>query len=370
MRRPILVSLSLCLLAACSEGPASLVKAEMESGILQQGPIQAEVALDSGTIEQVRLSPDANASASPLTYVDANARIAIGANDTLMRSDSARPSNADVPLDDPSEGSATFVATARVNEHPDVVAPGNGDLWPSCWSDDGELYAAWGDGWGFDPERRVVDIGVARITGSPRESSLHGQNLAIGDAVGQLWVSGAYSRKPTGMACIDGALYLAVQNLAHDFDDAPVATIARSRDKGRSWEWDRTAPMFNDHQLTTIFFLDYGRDGEALSSGPYVYAYALDGNWRDSFSGRAADPTRLWLARIPRDALLDRARWEWFAMLDERGVPRWSSRTEDRAPVLVDERRVYVHPTADIGTGVSNMSVIAQGGVVYNAQLL
>src|SRR5689334_10622227 len=47
------------------------------------------------------------------------------------------------------------------------AAPGS-DLWPIAWSDDGELYASWGDGGGFggtDSDGRVA-VGIGRITGS------------------------------------------------------------------------------------------------------------------------------------------------------------------------------------------------------------
>jgi hypothetical protein len=261
------------------------------------------------------------------------------------------------------------IATTYVSDRPDVVLPGNGDLWPSCWSDDGELYAAWGDGWGFDSKQVSTDIGVARLSGSPRDNTLTGTNVAVGDALGQSWAPPGYNRKPTGMACVDGDLYLSVQTLAPDFDDAPAATIARSRDKGRTWEWDREAPMFADHLATTIFFLDYGQDGSSLARGPYVYAYALDGNWRDAFANRVTDPTSLWLARIPRDALQQRARWEWLSGLDARDTPSWSTSVEDRIPVLADERRLYQKTTPDLGNNVSNLSVLSQGSVVYNAPL-
>jgi hypothetical protein len=53
------------------------------------------------------------------------------------------------------------------------------------------------------------------------------------------------------MICVDGVLYLAVQDLALDFDDAPAATICRSDDKGRTWTWDKSAPMFGDYVFTT-----------------------------------------------------------------------------------------------------------------------
>lgn len=279
----------------------------------------------------------------------------------------APPSDSAVPED--SSPPASFFSMAEVSEHPTLVLPGDGDLWPSCWSDDDNVYAAWGDGWGFNQDKReLTDIGVARLTGSPRDGSLTGVNIAVGNAVGQVWTQGQYARKPTGMVCVGGDLYLAVQDLSLNFSDAPAATIARSRDKGRTWEWERAGPMFRDHQLTTIFFLDFGKDGEhAIDS--YVYAYGLDGNWRDSFSDEVPDPTQLWLLRVPRSSIQDRARWEWFSGLDASASATWSFDASARQPVLDDSRRLYSKTTPRFGPFVSNLSVLSQGSVVYDAPL-
>src|ERR687889_437735 len=62
---------------------------------------------------------------------------------------------------------SVFFATVAVEEHPTVVTASDGDLWPSCWADDGHLYSANGDGSGFDPSGPTVDIAVSRISGDP-----------------------------------------------------------------------------------------------------------------------------------------------------------------------------------------------------------
>src|SRR5271154_4695048 len=138
---------------------------------------------------------------------------------------------------------------------------GNGDLWPSCWAEDDNLYAGNGDGTGFGSV--YTDMAVSRISGTPRQ--------------------------PTGMLCRDGAIYLAFQNLNEStFDDAPAASIAKSVDHGATWTWDSSSPMFGTptnaaspkaYKFTTLFFLDYGKDSENAIDG-YVYAYGLDNNWR------------------------------------------------------------------------------------------
>lgn len=252
-----------------------------------------------------------------------------------------------------------WAATLRTTSSNHHSSESDGDLWPSCWAADGLMYSAWGDGYGFLPNDEWVDIGTARIHGDL--DNLRGENTALADAVGQVWNSGC-TRKPTGMVCVGNTIYLAVQDLSTEFDHAPAATVARSDDGGHSWSWDTEAPMFSDHVFTTIFFADYGRGGE-LNSSNFLYAYGLDGNWRCSPTGKAPDPIDLFLARVPQDAVQDRASWQFFAGPGPDEQPRWSSAVADRASVLHDERRDY--PLAHHAASGLNASVLGQGGVTY-----
>ncbi|MDQ0877361.1 hypothetical protein QFZ77_006020 [Paenibacillus sp. V4I3] len=197
----------------------------------------------------------------------------------MLTSSPSLPAHAVVPQD------STFFSTSS-NESSDTVnTASQGDLWASCWGDDGHLYAANGDGKGFTlgstspnsipPAPPNPDIAVNRISGSI--GSLSGATLASNNAVGQIWnTSGTYNRKPTGMVCVNGEIYLAVQDLNLDFNDAPNATIAKSTDHGSTWTWNTTAPMFNNHTFTTIMFLDYGQNSAWNTFDNYVYAYGLD----------------------------------------------------------------------------------------------
>ena len=252
-------------------------------------------------------------------------------------------------------GGSSPISAVSIADTPTAIGVSDGDLWPSCWSDDDALYAANGDGAGFGSV--TSDIVMNRITGSPASDDLAGEALGVGDDLGQVWTTEAgYTRKPTGMLCVDGVLYLAVQDLAPDFDRAPNATIARSDDHGATWTWDRSAPMFDDGVLTTIWFADYGRDAERRPDAEHVYAYGLDGSWRDSFTDAVADPTELFLARVPVASVQDASSWEFYAGEPGDDEPTWTSDVAAKRPVLVDERRVH------------GMTVLSQGGVTYLPQ--
>ena len=260
---------------------------------------------------------------------------------------------------------------ARIADDNTAIGVSDGDLWPSCWSDDDALYAANGDGAGFGNE--FADIVLNRITGSPFEDAgLEGEALAAGDALGQVWSGEGFTRKPTGMLCHDGSIYLAVQDLRIDFNEAPAATIARSDDHGLTWTWDTAEPMFHDHTFTTIWFADYGRDGEHSPDPGYAYAYGLDGNWRDSFDDSVPDPTELFLARVPLDSVQDASTWEYFEGEPGAEEVSWTADVDAKRPVLVDDR--VVHPSSQGSesgqtVGATNLSVLSQGGVTYLPRL-
>ena len=266
----------------------------------------------------------------------------------------------DVPMTDATVEGSSF-ARASIADAFQFSAFADGDLWPNCWGADDRLYAAHGDGRGFGLD--FADIGVNAIEGEP--DALTGETLAIGDELGSVWSGDRFTRKPTGMACVHGSIYLAVQDLRLDFNEAPAASISRSDDGGVTWEWDETAPMFDGGVFTTVFFLDYGKD-YANAPDDFVYAYGLDGNWRDSFDDSVPDPEDLYLARVPKDSVQDRASWEFST-----GQDQWSPDIDDRVAVLHDDRRQHLDVNSEGGgtVGAANLSVISQGSVVYNKPL-
>ena len=240
-----------------------------------------------------------------------------------------------------------------------LVPAWTGDLWAAAWGPDDRLYTANGDGLGFglvfgDVVLNVIDGFPPNLTGS----AVRG---AYGPHIAHKWgpEKWNYSRKPTGMTCVDDTIYLFYQNLANfltddPFGDAPHASISLTRDGGLTWEVDRTAPMFTDHVFTTGFFLDFGRCRQHAID-EYSYVYGLDYNWRfsDDF-----DQTKLYLARVPADQITDRDAWEFVAGFIADDRPVWSADIEDRLPVIFDPT-LYRDDKSGIG----------QGTVVYIPQL-
>ncbi len=271
-----------------------------------------------------------------------------------------------------SDKTSTFFSSVHIEDKNTVSIPlSDGDLWPSAWAEDDFLYVANGDGKGLNTSRPWQDIVTGRVRGTPWENNLSGLNLASGDDVAKVWSDpDRYNRKPTGMVCVDGVLYLAVQDLCKAkfgiFDEAPAASIYKSTDKGRTWT-GTDEPMFSDYVFTTIMFLDYGKNSENCPDD-YVYAYGLDYNWRDSFTNQVIDPVNLYLARVHKDHVMDRSKWEFFTGTDGAGQPGWSGDVSKRQAVLHDDRKVYTNMNPAY-KGVSSMTVLSQGSIVYNKPL-
>src|ERR1700691_1407833 len=153
---------------------------------------------------------------------------------------------------------------------------GNGDLWPSCWADDGNLYAANGDGNNFANTFNATAVG--KISSTPPDLG----GTFVARDVGNNFIGSPYTDKPTGMVCVGSAIYRAYQNLNENtFEDAPAASIVESTDHGVSWSANPGTPMFGvpgnptdpmAYRICTIFFLDHGQNYANAIDG-YVYAY-------------------------------------------------------------------------------------------------
>ncbi|MGH9338876.1 MAG: serine hydrolase [Acidobacteriota bacterium] len=205
------------------------------------------------------------------------------------------------------------------------------DNWPLTWADDGALYTAYGDGWGFDPRvPEKLSLGLAKVVGDP--DSFEGLNIRSpsGEALGD----GAAGKKASGILMVEGVLYLWARNAGN-------SQLAWSRDYGETWTWA-------DWKFTTSFgaptFLNFGKN-YAGARDDYVYIYSFD-------SDSAYVPAdRMVLARVPSGRITDRSAYEFFAGLNASGEPAWSRDIEQRGAVFKHPGECY------------------RSGITYNAPL-
>lgn len=205
------------------------------------------------------------------------------------------------------------------------------DNWPLTWADDGHLYTAYGDGWGFEPKVPLkLSLGLARIEGTPL--SPRGVNIRSKDAerTGQ----GPAGVKASGMLMVDGVLYMLVRNAAN-------AQLAWSLDHGKTWTW-------SDWKFTTSFgcptFLNFGQN-YAGARDDYVYVYSHDS---DS-AYKSAD--RMVLARVAKDKIRDCSAYEFFQGLLDSKEAQWTKEIAQRGAVFEHLGKCY------------------RSGITYNAGL-
>jgi hypothetical protein len=195
-----------------------------------------------------------------------------------------------------------------------------GDNWPITWADDDSLYAAYGDGNGFEPQlSERLSLGLARVDGGPRD--FIGRNIR--SPTGEQLGDGAFGKKASGMLMVDGVLYLWVRNANQRGEQCQLAW---SSDHAETWHWAEW--VFEQFGYCT--FINYGRNYSGARDD-HVYAVTPDGP-----SAYAAADSFV-LIRVPKTSITDRGAYEFFVALDADGQPTWSQNAEDRGPVFTHE---------------------------------
>lgn len=212
-------------------------------------------------------------------------------------------------------------AITGINWSDEVVRAAEGsDNWPMTWGDDGDLYTAYGDGWGFSPKlSKKVSLGIAKVQGSP--SDFIGSNIR--SSTGEQAGDGALGRKASGMIMVDDTLYMWVRNANNE---GKFCQLAWSEDRGVSWEWSSWMQI----DLGYCVFLNFGKN-YAGARDDYIYTYSPDTN-------SAYHPTdHVVLARVHKSEIKNLAAYEYFAGLDMKANPIWSSTFDARKPVFTLE---------------------------------
>lgn len=189
------------------------------------------------------------------------------------------------------------------------------DNWPMAWADDGHLYTAFGDGWGFsrDAGERKLSLGFARVKGDP--DGFVGEDIP--SPTGERTGDGARGEKASGILMVDGVMYLWARNAGN-------ATLAWSRDRARTWTW---ADWKFDTSFGCPTFLNFGPDYRGARDG-YVYTFSPDAD--DAY--RPAD--RFVLARVPKERVADRGAYEFLAGMNGAAGPVWTGDVARRGAVL------------------------------------
>lgn len=208
-----------------------------------------------------------------------------------------------------------------------VRAAEGSDNFPLTWGNDGNLYTAYGDGWGFVPKMSdKLSLGFARVEGTATDFT--GINIPSPDQqVGQ----GSSGKKASGLLMVDGVLYMWVRNV----NDGKECQLARSDDHAQTWAWSEWT--FTEFGYCT--FINYGKN-YAGARDNYVYIVSHD----HPSAYDAAD--HFILARVPKDKVMERDAYEFFRELDSNQDPVWTADISQRGAV-------FTHQDSALRSGIS-----------------
>jgi len=201
----------------------------------------------------------------------------------------------------------------------------SGDNWPIAWISDSLQITAFCDGRGFSKQAPNLSLGFAKVVGDPPGFSAENFESDADTPMG----GGSSGIKASDMLAVDDILYMFVRNYKPTgSDDFTNSRLACSTDLGESWTW---ANWHFSETFGCPAFVQFGKNYQRARDD-YVYIASQANN---SAYGYSPD---IVLARVRKDRVMERSRYEFFAGLDGSGKPLWSPDISKRKPVFTDPK--------------------------------
>ena len=218
----------------------------------------------------------------------------------------------------------------RINYNKETLeqrAPGS-DNFQVTWADDDHQYAAWGDGGGFGGTntRGRVKLGIARIEGN--KNNYHGFNVWGGFNPEN---PAQFEGKSWGIISIESILYMWITTEQHPHTEE--VTLGYSLDHGAYWE-KSDVKFYKSENMTIPTFLQFDKAYDGAKDN-YVYSYFIHSLLQTEDFG-ISKPGWIYLARVHKDNILDKSKYEYFAGYSESNV-EWSGSLHDKEPVFINE---------------------------------
>ncbi|MEX1240170.1 MAG: DUF4185 domain-containing protein [Cyclobacteriaceae bacterium] len=210
------------------------------------------------------------------------------------------------------------------------------DNWPVTWADDNHQYVVWGDGGGFGGTNGIgrSSIGVARVENNWHDFKPF--NIWGGHETQN---SHEVIGKSYGIVCIGRVLYMWVGMFETKTDPFKEVKIALSEDHGATWHFTDWSFKRDDGVMMPTL-CNYGKNYEGARD-EFVYSYLIrfqsyDGpdDYPDKVDWlNCQKPGLIDLARVPKDKILDREAYTFFAGMKD-GEPTWTKDMQRRKAVF------------------------------------
>ncbi|TWU31324.1 nucleoside hydrolase [Novipirellula artificiosorum] len=241
------------------------------------------------------------------------------------------------------------------------------DNWPTTWADDGNLYAVWGDGGGFDGtnSKGRVTLGVARIEGDA--DNYVGKNVWGGFEPEH---AATFGGKSYGILSVDTtlAMWLVPQPGPH----LSECRLAQSGDRGQTWQQADWAFRF-DQGLSIPTFLNFGRNN-AGARDEFLYSYFIEPQWgpktpaESQYGFEVHKPGRIHLARVPKRQMMQRDRFEFFAGRDDKNQPTWTRSIGDKQAVFRDDNGVGWNVSVSFNAGLNRYLLATEHSATHDGK--
>ena len=238
-----------------------------------------------------------------------------------------------------------FITGFKWTSEPHVYPGFHSDMHWQTWGADDAIYSVDGDG--EFPDAKFHFASLSRITGMPPEHRIElitqFRELSIREqapAGMQRYLCGPvavgtdlyvclydYDWRIAGKDISDKQQMLAVDRYSKH---GGIPGIILSRDGGKTWTDapNKDTPRFLGPNFGNLQFIGFGPGYTQVPEqlGNFVYAISNDSNWESG--------DHLYLARVPRDKILERTAWEFFA--GDAQAPSWTKEENDAKPIFKD----------------------------------
>ncbi len=240
----------------------------------------------------------------------------------------------------PSDILAGLEWTSEPHVYPGIVS----DMHWHTWAADNSIYCIDGDGAFFGGKESFINL--ARITGTPLNHKIELVTNFRELDIRWKQTPQVMQRYGCGPVAVGTDLYVTLYDYDWRNPDNKIVEVNRyskqggiggiilSRDGGKTWSDvpKKGAPQFLGPNYGCLDFIGFGPGytGVPDELAGYVYAVSNDSNW--------ASGDHMYLARVPRDKILDRSAWEFFS--GKANAPEWSKSEDAAKPIFRDPGHV------------------------------